>query len=72
MSEQAISDEELEREWRAERDRRIAACRWRLERWQWQGVPVPADWAAYVQALRDITAQAGWPRAVVWPKPPQE
>lgn len=29
-----------------------------------------AAWAAYRQALRDITSQAGYPTNVVWPTPP--
>lgn len=28
------------------------------------------SWAAYRQALRNITAQAGFPRNIVWPIPP--
>ncbi len=28
------------------------------------------DWAAYRQALRDITNQSGYPLTVVWPVPP--
>lgn len=29
-----------------------------------------ADWAAYRQALRDITGQADYPRSIVWPVAP--
>jgi hypothetical protein len=29
------------------------------------------QWAAYRQALRDITAQSGYPFNVIWPTPPQ-
>jgi len=29
------------------------------------------EWAAYRQALRDITAQAGFPYSVVWPAKPE-
>jgi hypothetical protein len=72
MTREEPLEAELAREWRAERARRIAACSWRLEKWAWQGVPVPPEWAAYVQALRDITNQPGWPLEVVWPKPPTE
>jgi hypothetical protein len=28
-------------------------------------------WAAYRQALRDITAQSGFPHSVVWPTKPE-
>jgi hypothetical protein len=64
--------DELAREWRAERDRRIAACSWRLERWAWRNEPVPPAWAEYVQALRDISKQATWPETVRWPNKPDE
>ena len=30
-----------------------------------------AAWATYRQALRDITAQAGYPTEITWPTPPQ-
>lgn len=30
-----------------------------------------AEWATYRQALRDITAQPGYPQSVVWPVLPQ-
>jgi len=29
------------------------------------------DWAAYRQALRDVTAQEGYPYAVIWPTQPE-
>jgi hypothetical protein len=29
------------------------------------------SWAAYRQELRDITAQSGFPQAIVWPAAPQ-
>jgi hypothetical protein len=63
---------------RAERDRRIEAVRWRIERWDSesrQGLTPTDDIAAldgYVQALRDLTGQAGFPwqgdvSAAPWP-----
>ncbi len=52
---------------RADRNRRLAACDWT----QLPDSPVDAGaWAAYRQALRDVTAQAGFPWAVAWPTPP--
>lgn len=30
-----------------------------------------AEWSAYRRALLDITAQAGFPRSVVWPTKPE-
>lgn len=56
----------------------IAAARRRrdilLKRCDFTQLPdAPGDtaaWAAYRQALRDITAQAGFPAAIEWPVPP--
>lgn len=73
------SDEAKEQkaaEVRAERDRRIDAVRWRIERYQTQtaaGIP-PTDTAEqyqailmYIQALRDLPGQDGFPDNIVWP-----
>jgi Phage tail assembly chaperone protein len=49
----------------------------RLESSDWTQLPngplsaqQQQDWAAYRQALRDITNQSGYPFTVVWPVPP--
>ena len=34
-------------------------------------VTMSPDWAAYRQSLRDVTAQPGFPYAVVWPTKPE-
>lgn len=57
---------------RAERNRRLAATAWVRERAADHGVPVPRAWLEYWQALRDVTTQAGWPRCIDWPTPPQD
>lgn len=52
---------------RADRKARLAECDWT------QGADSPVDkavWAAYRQALRDITTQAGFPWQVIWPNQP--
>lgn len=55
---------------RAERNSRIAACDWT----QLDDSPLTStkkqEWAAYRQALRDITAQEGFPHQVEWPEAP--
>ena len=53
---------------RAERDRLLAESDWT----QLPDVPLTTKeaWAAYRQALRDITEQPGFPFDVVWPEPP--
>ncbi|GAA5334721.1 MULTISPECIES: phage tail assembly chaperone [Thermus] len=42
---------------RAERDRRLAASDWVVARAYERGEPVPPEWAAYRQALRDLPGQ---------------
>lgn len=52
---------------RAERNARLTASDWT----QVADAPVDkAAWAAYRQALRDITAQAGFPWDIEWPVAP--
>jgi hypothetical protein len=61
---------EREADARAQRDRRLVACDWVVARATERAEPVPAAWAAYRQALRDVTAQPGWPDTITWPAPP--
>lgn len=51
---------------RAERDIKLAATDWMAL----SDVTMSPEWAAYRQALRDITGQAGFPEAVDWPVKP--
>lgn len=54
---------------RAERDKRLASTDWT----QLADAPVDkAVWATYRQALRDITAQEGFPETVNWPASPDD
>lgn len=55
---------------RAERSRRMAASDWVTLRAVRTSTPVPADWAAYLQALADVPEQAGFPLTVEWPTLP--
>lgn len=64
---------------RAERDRRIEAIRWRIERYQTQaaaGLETTdtaehyRDILRYFQSLRDIPEQEGFPDAIEWPEEP--
>lgn len=53
---------------RAERQARLAASDWT------QAPDAPTDkpaWAAYRQALRDVTGQPGFPHSIIWPDPPR-
>ena len=55
---------------RVERDRRMAAADWVTLRSVRTGQPIPADWAAYLQALADVPELPGFPTAFDWPTPP--
>lgn len=73
------SIEQKSEEARAERDRRLDAMRWRIERYQTQEAAglETTDTAEqyraillYVQALRDVPEQASFPDAIEWPEEP--
>ena len=50
-----------------DRNQRLSDCDWT----QLADAPVDrAAWAAYRQALRDISKQSGFPWQVVWPEQP--
>ncbi len=52
---------------REDRNRRLADTDWT----QLADAPVNAQaWATYRQALRDVTAQAGFPWDIAWPEKP--
>tara|TARA_R110000803_G_scaffold64755_3_gene125831 strand:+ start:4287 stop:4655 length:369 start_codon:yes stop_codon:yes gene_type:complete len=59
--------DKLSMELRISRNRNLSASDWT----QVADAPVDhAAWAAYRQALRDITKQDGFPESVVWPAQP--
>lgn len=63
-----IPDAERAGQVRAERNEKLKASDWT----QVADAPVDkAAWAVYRQALRDISAQAGFPWDVQWPAEPQ-
>lgn len=52
---------------RDDRNKRLADCDWT----QLADAPVNhTEWATYRQALRDVTAQAGFPWEIEWPSQP--
>ena len=60
--------EQLQAEVRATRNQLLFSSDWT------QVIDAPVDqaaWATYRQALRDISAQAGFPQTVVWPTQPE-
>ncbi len=52
---------------RKERDRKLAETDWMAL----SDVTMSAEMTTYRQALRDITAQAGFPHSVTWPTKPE-
>jgi hypothetical protein len=46
---------------RANRDRALEACDWRVIRAAETGEPLDQEWAEYRQALRDLPNAEGWP-----------
>lgn len=74
------SDDELARAARQKRDALIAAIQWRIERYSQQktlGVKTAdtEEWyksaLAYVQDLRDIPKQQGFPKEILWQDEPK-
>lgn len=55
---------------RAQRDAKLAESDWRVIKALESGTPQDFDWAAYRQALRDITSQTGFPWEIQWPVAP--
>ena len=71
----AAKDAEQAKSVRADRDRKLAECDWvTLKAVDASndnlGIQLPQVWMTYRQALRDITAQAGFPWNVTWPEKP--
>lgn len=63
---------DTEAAWRAARNRRndlMVATDWVVLRAADRGEPVPPEWLAYRQALRDVTAQTD-PLNIAWPVAP--
>jgi len=55
---------------RIERDKLLAEVDWVTIRSYNQNVPVPEEWVAYCQALRDLPANTTDPANPVWPTKP--
>lgn len=55
---------------RTQRDKMLEKTDWMVIRSQETGTPVSSNWSSYRQALRDITAQQGFPYQVNWPVKP--
>ena len=61
----------LFRNFRQERNKRLAECDWVVIRATSTETPVPEEWKTYMQALRDLPANTEDPANPVWPVPPE-
>ena len=55
---------------RTMRNDRLRLSDWVVLKAQENGEPVPEAWKDYRKALRDVPAQAGFPRNILWPNIP--
>lgn len=62
--------DELDALARSQRDALLRDSDWVVLRSMETGQPVPGEWLAYRQALRDAPKQAGWPTSLAWPVRP--
>ena len=66
----AQKDLEFAKTARDSRDNLLSECDWIIVMSLEAGRAIPADWAAYRQALRDLPQQAGFPVTINWPVKP--
>ena len=67
---EALPLDQAERNIRSRRDGLLQDTDWIVIKSYERGQNIPAEWELYRQALRDITAQAGFPYEVTWPTKP--
>ena len=66
----AQKDAEQAKSVRTTRDANLAECDWRVIKAVETATTLDAAWATYRQALRDVTAQSGFPWTITWPDAP--
>jgi hypothetical protein len=66
----ASKDAEQAKSVRASRDAKLAESDWRVIKAAETATTLDAAWATYRQALRDVTAQSGFPWTITWPDAP--
>ena len=66
----AQKDAEFAKSARDSRDKLLSECDWVIVMSLEAGRAIPAEWATYRQALRDLPQQAGFPVTIVWPVKP--
>jgi len=66
----ATKDAEQAKSVRSTRDSKLAESDWRVIKAAETATTLDAAWATYRQALRDVTAQSGFPWTITWPDAP--
>jgi len=66
----AQKDLEFAKTARDSRDNLLSECDWVIVMSLEAGRAIPAEWATYRQALRDLPQQAGFPVTINWPVKP--
>jgi hypothetical protein len=67
---QEIIDAQPWEELREERNKRLTECDWVTLRSVATDTPIPDEWKAYMQALRDLPANTADPENPTWPEAP--
>ena len=67
---EALPLEDAQRNIRSRRDGLLKETDWVVIMHTEKGTNIPMEWEVYRQALRDITAQTGFPYEVTWPTKP--
>lgn len=65
-----LPQEQAEANIRSRRDSLLKETDWVVIMHTEKGTNIPMEWEVYRQALRDITAQTGFPYEVTWPTKP--
>ena len=67
----ALKDAEQAKAVRESRDSKLSDCDWVVIKSLELNTSIPAAWATYRQALRDVPTQTGFPWTTVWPSQPE-
>jgi len=67
---QELIDAQPLKELRTERNKRLTECDWVVIRATSTDTPIPEEWKAYMQALRDLPSTTEDPANPVWPVAP--
>ena len=66
----ATKDADQAKSVRSTRDSKLTESDWRVIKAAETATTLPTAWATYRQALRDVTAQSGFPWTITWPDAP--